>query len=88
MDKRFKEDGERFMALGDMAVTNKDWSVAAKCYGYVAERGAGSRWYAAARTGLVQRPKMPKCATMADPPQDQLPQLRTLYELHLGRAGP
>jgi len=86
MDKRFKEDGERLMALGDMAVTNKDWSVAAKSYGYVAERGAGSPWYAAARAGLVQA-KDAQVRDQADPPQEQLQELRTLYNSTLDELG-
>jgi tetratricopeptide (TPR) repeat protein len=86
MDKRFKEDGERIMALGDMAVTNKDWDVAAKCYGYVAERGAGSPWYAAARTSLVTAMDA-RVRDMADPPQDQLAALRAQYESTLAELG-
>lgn len=86
MDKRFKEDGERLMALGDMAVTNKDWVVAAKSYAYVAERGAGTPWYGAARTGLVQA-KDAQVRDQADPPMEQLQELRALYVSTLDELG-
>ena len=86
MDKRFKEDGERIMALGDMAVTNKEWDVAAKCYGYVVERGTTSPWYAAARSSLVLAMDA-RVRDQADPPQDQLQALLAQYDTALAELG-
>lgn len=86
MDKRFSERGQRLMALGDMAVNNKDWSTASKCYEYVVALGADAPWYGAARIGLVTALDA-QVRDQADPPREQLEQLRQQYEGTLNELG-
>ncbi len=43
MDKRFNEGGRRLMELAEIAVTNKEWSTATKCYQYVLDHGQAGR---------------------------------------------
>ena len=86
MDKRFKEGGQRLMALGDIAVTNKEWATATKCYEYVVANGADSPWYGAARIGLVNALDA-QVRDETDPPQERLDHLRQLYESTLSELG-
>ena len=86
MDKRFNEGGQRLMALGDIAVTNKEWATATKCYEYVVAIGADSPWYGAAKIGLVNALDA-QVRDQADPPQEQLERLRQLYESTLSELG-
>ncbi len=86
MDKRFKEGGQRLMALGDMAVTNKEWNVATKCYQYVVAIGPGTTWYTAARIGQVTAMNA-QVHDQADPPKEQLDALEKAYEGTLDELG-
>jgi tetratricopeptide (TPR) repeat protein len=86
MDKRFKEGGQRLMALGDMAVTNKEWDVATKCYQYVVALGPGTNWYTAARIGQVTAMDA-QVRDQADPPKDQLDALEKNYAGTLDELG-
>ena len=86
MDKRFNEGGQRLMALGDMAVNNKDWAAATRCYEYVVGLGGSSPWYGAARIGLVTAMDA-QIRDQADPPYDQLLQLQQQYESTLTELG-
>lgn len=86
MDKRFNEGGQRLMALGDIAVTNKEWVAATKCYEYVVANGADSPWYGAARIGLVNALDA-QVHDQTNPPQEQLDRLRQLYESTLTELG-
>ena len=86
MDKRFNEGGQRLMALGDMAVNNRDWSTATKCYEYVVALGGNSPWYGAARIGLVTSLDA-QVRSQTNPPQEQLVQLRQQYEATLSELG-
>ncbi len=86
MDKRFKEGGQRLIALGDMAVNNEDWPTAAKCYDYVVAMGGDSPWYAAAKIGLVSALDA-QVRSQTDPPQEQLDNLRKQYEGTLDELG-
>jgi tetratricopeptide (TPR) repeat protein len=86
MDKRFKEGGQRLIALGDMAVNNKDWGTAAKCYEYVVALGGDSPWYAAAKIGLVTALDA-QVRAQSDPPKEQLDHLRQQYESTLDELG-
>ncbi len=54
MDKRFNEGGERMMELAGMALTNKNWDIATRCYQYVIALGADNQNHLAARLGLVE----------------------------------
>lgn len=53
MDKRFKEFGERLMALGYLAHENKDYETAIKCYQHVIAKGADRYYYVNAKMELV-----------------------------------
>lgn len=86
MDKRFKEGGQRLMALGDIAVTNKDWATARKCYEYVAAYGGDSPWYAAAKIGAVNTLDA-QVHDQADPPKEQLLALQQQYGSTLDELG-
>lgn len=86
MDKRFQEGGQRLMALGDIAVTNKDWPTATKCYDYVASLGGDSPWYGAARIGLITALDA-QVRDQSNPPKEQLDNLRHQYETTLDELG-
>lgn len=86
MDKRFNEGGQRLMALGDMAVNNKDWGAATRCYEYVVGLGGSGPWYGAARIGLVTAMDA-QVRDQADPPHEQLLQLQQQYENTLTELG-
>ncbi|MBS1942483.1 MAG: tetratricopeptide repeat protein [Bacteroidetes bacterium] len=86
MDKRFKEGGQRLIALGDMAVNNKDWGTAAKCYDYVVAMGGDSPWYSAAKIGLVTALDA-QVRSQSNPPKEQLDNLRHQYESTLDELG-
>lgn len=53
MDKRFKEYGDRLMALGQLASENKDYETAIKCYQHVIGKGNESYYYVNAKMELV-----------------------------------
>lgn len=86
MDKRFKEGGQRLMALGDMAVNNKDWGNAAKSYEYVVSLGADKPWYSAAKIGLVTAMDA-QVKDLSDPQAEDLGKLKRLYENTLEELG-
>ena len=53
LDKRFKEFGDRVMALGTLSAENKDYETAIKCYQYVIGKGNESYYYVSAKMELV-----------------------------------
>ncbi|HRP59544.1 MAG TPA: tetratricopeptide repeat protein [Vicingus sp.] len=53
LDKRFKEYGDRLMALGPLSTENKDYETAIKCYQYVISKGLDSYYYVSAKMELV-----------------------------------
>lgn len=53
LDKRFKEYGDRLMALGHLSAENKDYETAIKCYQYVISKGLDSYYYVSAKMELV-----------------------------------
>ncbi|MCL4856885.1 MAG: hypothetical protein KJZ55_06395, partial [Flavobacteriales bacterium] len=53
LDKRFKEYGDRLMALGHLSTENKDYETAIKCYQYVISKGLDSYYYVSAKMELV-----------------------------------
>lgn len=53
LDKRFKEFGDRIIALGTLSVENKDYETAIKCYQYVIGKGTDSYYYVNAKMELV-----------------------------------
>ncbi|HMN05337.1 MAG TPA: tetratricopeptide repeat protein [Flavobacteriales bacterium] len=86
MDKRFNEGGQRLMALGDMAVNNKDWGNAAKSYEYVVSLGAGKPYYGAAKVGLVSAMDA-QVKEKAAPAPEELDRLKQLYLGTLAELG-
>lgn len=86
MDKRFNEGGQRLMDLGDIAVTNKDWATAAKCYEYVVALGSAVPNYAQARLGLVKAMDA-RVLAQADPPRAELEELQRTYGTTLAELG-
>lgn len=53
LDKRFKEFGDRIIALGTLSIENKDYETAIKCYQYVISKGNDSYYYVSAKMELV-----------------------------------
>ncbi len=86
MDKRFNEGGQRLMELADIAVTNKDWNTASKCYQYVLDIGKGNNRYAEARMGLV-RALNERTLGQTDPPKAELEELQRQYDAALTEMG-
>lgn len=53
LDKRFKEFGQRIIALAELCLENKDYDTAIKCYQYIIDKGADSYYYISAKMELV-----------------------------------
>jgi len=53
LDKRFKEFGQRIIALAELSAENKDYETAIKCYQYVINKGADGYYYISAKMELV-----------------------------------
>ena len=86
MDKRFGEGGQRLMELAAIAVTNKEWNTATKCYQYVMDLGTKNTNYAKARMGMVYALKE-RITEQVDPPKDQLDELKHQYHLAMDELG-
>ncbi len=86
MDKRFNEGGQRLMELADIAVTNKEWSTATKCYQYVIDLGKQNANFVKARMGLV-RAMDARVTEQAEPPRAELDELATQYTTALTELG-
>ncbi len=86
MDKRFNEGGHRLMELAEIAVTNKDWSTAAKCYQYIIDQGKQNANFTKARMGLV-RALDARVTEQAEPPRAELDELVAQYDVALSDLG-
>jgi tetratricopeptide (TPR) repeat protein len=86
MDKRFNEGGRRLMELAEIAVTNKEWSAATKCYQYVLDQGKQGGYYAKARMGVVQAMDA-RITEQAEPPKAELDELFAQYTTALSELG-
>mgnify|MGYP000847541881 CR=1 FL=1 len=86
MDKRFSEGGQRLMELAEIAVTNKEWETARKCYQYVLDLGKDGAYYTKARMGMV-RALDARVTEQAEPPAVELAELEAQYQLALGELG-
>jgi len=53
IDKREKENGERLLEIGDMAVSNVDFDDAVRCYQYVVDKGKENDLYIDAKSKLL-----------------------------------
>ncbi len=86
MDKRFNENGQRLMELAEVAVTNKDWSTATKCYQYVIDQGKTNPNHVQARMGLV-RALDERVTGQPEPPRTELDELVAQYESAFAELG-
>lgn len=86
MDKRFNEGGQRLMELADIAVTNQEWSTAAKCYQYVIDQGKQNPNFIKARLGLV-RALDARVTEQAEPSKAELDELLAQYNTALTELG-
>ena len=86
MDKRFNEGGQRLMELADIGVTNKEWSMAAKCFQYVIDQGRQNPNFVKARMGLV-RALDARVTEQAEPPKAELDELLAQYNTALTELG-
>jgi len=86
MDKRFNEGGQRLMELADVAVTNEDWPIAAKCYQYVVGLGPEGPNYLRARIGEVEALDK-QLTAQAEPPHEELLTLQQKYEVTISELG-
>ena len=86
MDKRFNEGGTRLMELAGIAVTNKDWETATKCYDHVIALGPTNPNHLDARLGRVEA--MDKRVTAsAQPAAADLQALEQAYNSVLTELG-
>jgi len=53
LDKRMKEKGGRLISLAKLALANKDYDAAVKCYKYVIEKGKDNYYYTSSKVELV-----------------------------------
>lgn len=53
IDKKTTDDGNRVYALGQLAVSNKDYAVGEKCFQYVVDKGTANALYISAKTQMV-----------------------------------
>ncbi|MBL0045130.1 MAG: tetratricopeptide repeat protein [Flavobacteriales bacterium] len=86
MDKRFNEGGQRLMELADIAVTNKEWTTAAKCYQYVLDQGKANANFIRARLGLVHALDA-RVTEQAEPPKPELDELVLQYNTAITDLG-
>ncbi|MFT3884816.1 MAG: tetratricopeptide repeat protein [Flavobacteriales bacterium] len=86
MDKRFNEGGQRLMDLGGIAVTNKDWPTATKCYEYVIALGSNGVNHTAARLGLIEAMDA-NVTGQSDPPKAQVTALEQQYRTTITELG-
>lgn len=54
LDKRLGEDGRRLLQLAGLCISNEAFSVAEKCYRYIADKGESNPFYSYARTGILK----------------------------------
>ncbi len=86
MDKRFNEGGHRLMELGEIAVTNKEWNIATKCYQYVLDLGPQNSNYQSARLSMVKAMDQ-RVTEQAEPSKEDLDALQAQYTTALGELG-
>ncbi|MCB0792917.1 MAG: tetratricopeptide repeat protein [Flavobacteriales bacterium] len=86
LDKRFGEGGTRLMELASIALSNKDYDMAAKCFGYVVALGHDDTMYAKARIGQVKA-NYARLTSQAEPAQEEVVTLRDTYAEVLNELG-
>lgn len=85
LDKRFKEFGQRIIALAELSLENKDYETAIQCYQYVISKGPDGYYYIPAKMELVNVYNQKIIASSKYTPEDLLglekTYLSTLSEL-------
>jgi tetratricopeptide (TPR) repeat protein len=54
MDKKTGDTGARVYALGEICVSNNEWSIAEKCYSYITDKGNTQPLYIQSRIALIK----------------------------------
>ncbi len=86
LDKRLNGNGERLMELGDIALANREYSSAAKCYQYVVDLGSSRPNYLLARISLVEALNA-KVIDQAEPSTEELRELERQFEVTVSELG-
>lgn len=86
LDKRNQEDGNRLIALGELAYNNKDYKTAVKCYDYVLTLGEESINYLHAKVGSLVS-NQAEVLIAPEPDQVQIQELLSRYESLLSEIG-
>jgi tetratricopeptide (TPR) repeat protein len=86
LDKRLGEDGQRMLQLAGLCTSNDEYSVAEKCYQYIADKGESNPYYTYARTGVLKS-RFQKLSTVFPPDTAALEQLRADYTNTLEELG-
>ena len=86
LDKRFKEDGQRLMILGQLCLSNEEYETAAKCYRYVIEKGRENYYYLNARMELLNS-EYKRITTRYDYTAADLSALEQEYRITLDELG-
>lgn len=86
IDKRLNEDGKRILNLAGLAMNNRAYDVAAKCYRYVSDKGIDNSFYTYARAGHL-RAEFEDLRRQYPPDSAALLSLKDRYEEVLGELG-
>lgn len=86
LDKRFNEGGRRLLDLAGIALSNKDYPTAVKCFEYVVGLGATGAGYLNARLGLLRTLYL-QTTDQAEPTAEQLQEVQMQYEAALKELG-
>ncbi|MFH0893209.1 MAG: tetratricopeptide repeat protein [Bacteroidota bacterium] len=86
LDRKFKEDGERLMDIGQLAASNNDYEIAVKSYQYVITKGEECINYVSAKIKLANV-MMQKIVTTPGYTKVELLELEKLYTTTLDELG-
>lgn len=86
LDRRYQEDGQRLINLGNLAKSNHDYETAIKSYQYVIEKGTSSPYYVTARMEVLNAMNS-KIEQEGYASPEQLAELKFNYEKALGELG-
>lgn len=86
LDKRLGEDGQRLLQLASLCTNNQEFSVAEKCYQYIAAKGKINPYYNYARTGVLKS-RFQKLSIEYPPDTLALTELKSAYSKTLEELG-
>ena len=86
LERRQKLDGSKIIALAALAIANKNYDVAAKCYQYIIDLGKSSSYFTTARMELVNTLNIKITSNPAYNQQDLL-SLQSNYQSTLSDLG-